>query len=361
MYSLAILLVTILAIYAYRLYKDDSNNKNWIIFGITSLASIYVHYYALMAAGIINCALLYYFIKNKKKASIVKIIVSGGIQLVSYIPWVLCFIKQMKGVSKGFWISVEFPKTLFELVGCQFNGNVAESVGFTFSIIIYAYLIYSIIKAKKTGEDYKAGVMALLVYLSVVISAIIICLVLWTIIILHRYLFAITGLYIFGISYFLSKEKNKYIVYGICIITLALGIYSNYKQITMVYDNSNMAQIEYLKDEVQTGDVIVFGEEKFGEGAVVSLYFKDNTQFYYNPTYWGVEEAYKAFGNQLNVYTNTDFLKNCTGRVWIIDSEGANCYNQLFNNENYRKVSEKLIRTKYRDYVYNMILVESVK
>ena len=58
MYSLAILLVTTLAIYAYRLFKNEDSIKNWLIFGITSLACIYVHYYGLMAAGIINVILL---------------------------------------------------------------------------------------------------------------------------------------------------------------------------------------------------------------------------------------------------------------------------------------------------------------
>ena len=48
MYSWAILAVTVLAIYAYRLSKED-NTKNWIIFGISSLASIYLHYYGLLS------------------------------------------------------------------------------------------------------------------------------------------------------------------------------------------------------------------------------------------------------------------------------------------------------------------------
>ena len=39
MYSWAILTVTLFAIYVYRLVKQDST-KNWIIFGLTSLASI---------------------------------------------------------------------------------------------------------------------------------------------------------------------------------------------------------------------------------------------------------------------------------------------------------------------------------
>lgn len=66
MYSWAILAVTILSIYAYRLSKED-NTKNWIIFGISSLASIYLHYYGLMAAGLINVILLVYLIIKKEK------------------------------------------------------------------------------------------------------------------------------------------------------------------------------------------------------------------------------------------------------------------------------------------------------
>ena len=58
MYSWALLIVSILAIYTYRIYIGQSNKKNWIIFGISSLASLYIHYYGLMAAGLINVFLL---------------------------------------------------------------------------------------------------------------------------------------------------------------------------------------------------------------------------------------------------------------------------------------------------------------
>ena len=155
MYSLAIVLVTVLAIYAYRLFKGDTNIKNWIIFGLTSLACIYVHYYGLMAAGIINCVLLFYFIKNKKTKSMIKILVSGVIQLIAYIPWIMNFLKQLKNVSKGFWIGFEFPKTLFQLLGTQFSGNLEEIIGFIVIVVLYIYLFYRVHATKKSGEEYK--------------------------------------------------------------------------------------------------------------------------------------------------------------------------------------------------------------
>ena len=87
MYSLAMLLVTLTAIYAYRIYNGANehkgtvvsrvsangaptrananvNIKNWVIFAICSLAGAYTHYYALMASGLINLILLIGLIVN---------------------------------------------------------------------------------------------------------------------------------------------------------------------------------------------------------------------------------------------------------------------------------------------------------
>ncbi|MCR5146272.1 MAG: glycosyltransferase family 39 protein [Clostridia bacterium] len=365
MYSLAVLLVTILAIYAYRLFKDDSKIKNWIIFGVTSLGCIYAHYYGLMAAGIINCVMLFYFIKQKKTASIIKIMTSGVIQLLAYIPWIMYFMKQLSNVSKGFWIGFEFPKTVFQLLGVQFSGNIEKTndiIGFILVLLMFGYIIFRLIRNKKSSNE-KVDVAAkasIAIYFSVILAAIIMTAFLKTSILYYRYLFVITGLFIFFISYGVSKEKNKYIVGVICAVTLGFAIWSNYLQITEAYDKNNMTPIAYLQDNVQPGDVLVFDESNFGTGSVISLYFTDNKQIFYNPGNWGVDAAYRAFGDQLKIYTNTDFVNECTGRVWVIDSENMDYYNKAFNNGDFNIISKKSIKVGYENYSYNMILVERV-
>ncbi len=359
MYSLAIVLVTVLAIYAYRLSKQDSN-KNWAIFGIFSLACIYVHYYGLMAAGIINVILLIYLIKEKRKSSIIKILVLGAIQLIAYVPWIMSLLTQMKHVSSGFWIGFEFPKTLIQLSSSQFIGNMKENPGFIISILIYTYLIYRAVKAKKEKEDCKPGMWAFIVYMLVILAAVVVTIVLKSSIVYFRYLFVITGLYIFFISFFFGKEKNKYVISIICAITLALGIWSNTLQIKKAYGSNNMTQITYLKENIQKDDVITFEESNLGTGSVISLYFTDHKQCFYNPSNWHVDEAYKAFGNQFKIYTDDNIYDEFNGRVWIVDSENDDYYNDKFNNENYKLISKKLIKTEYEDYVYNLILVEKI-
>ncbi|MBE5806421.1 MAG: hypothetical protein E7313_06960 [Clostridiales bacterium] len=371
MYSLAAVFVTILSIYAYRIFKENSerkekdkekiSTKNWLIFGIVSLLCIYTHYYALMAAGIINVILLIYFIKNKNKKSIIQILSFGIIQLIAYIPWIMNFAKQLKQVSKGFWIGFEFPKTIMEILSSQFIGNLENVVGFIISIPIYIYLGYKAKKVVKNNKNLNVGVISIAIYGTVILAALVVTVALRTSILYYRYLFVIIGLYIFFISYYLSKEKNKYIVYGVCGVTLILAICSNFVQTKEIYSKSNMTQITYLKENVKQDDVIVIDEPNLGTGTVVSLYFENNKKYFYNPEDWGVGEAYKAFGNEFITCTNTEFLDECNGRVWIIDSENCDNYNRLFNNEEYILIQKKLIKTTYEDYVYNLILVEKVK
>ena len=357
MYSLAILAVTVLAIYAYRLrLPENSNRKNWLIFFTASIASIFLHYYGLMAAGIINIFLLIYLIKTKRGKDIVAICTFGLIQLVSYIPWIIYFVGQLKHVSKGFWIGFTFPNTIIEIAAGQFIGNLNYYVGFAAAIILYTYLI---IKAIKNKLNNLPVILAVTIYLLVIIAAIIMTLVLDTSIIVYRYLFVITGLYIFAISFILSKEENVKIILGICAVIAILGIASNVKLIQAGYDRSNFKQIEYLQQNIQPEDKIVYKEQQ--EGSTFAVYFPENKQYFYNPEDWGVGEAYKAFGSNFATCIDINFITELNGRIWLIDKWDKPLYNELFNNGNYQIISEQQFNTKYHNYEMNIILIEKIK
>lgn len=357
MYAMAILLVTILAIYGYRIYKGDTSWKNWIIFEITSLACIYTHYYGLMAAGLINLVMLINFIKNHRKESIKRILLFGILQLVLYIPWMIYFVTQLQHISKGFWIGFEFPDTLMELLSYQYIGAIDNYyIGFIPSIILYIYLIVKAIKLRKNKENMLPSRLSFGLYAGVIIAALIVTALEKTSILYYRYLFVITGLYIFTLSFIIAKEKNKIIVTIICVVTLALGITSNVLTIKDNYDSRNMKQIEYLNENIQEGDLIVYTD--IGAGSVIADYFPNNTQYYYNSENWGVEEAYKAFAPQMTTYVTDDFMDELTGRVWIVDGWSDWFYQTHFNNENYKFITQAEFATGYQGYHYVFTLVE---
>ena len=364
MYSWAIYIVTIFAIYTYRIYSGQSTKKNWLIFGTTSLASLYIHYYGLMAAGLINVFLLIHFIMKKRWKELKIQIILGVIQGVLYLPWLICLMSQMKSISGGFWISFTFPTTIYEIVGCQMNGTLNTEthifVSFLINVILFICLGIVVLKNRKnTAFNIKAVIYSSLIYLSVIIAATLVTVFLKTSILLYRYLYVITGLYIFVVSHVLSNSKNKYLITVVCAVVLCLGVYNNIVQIKTHYAEENNKPIEYLKENVQDGDVFVYNE--VGSGFVCASIFTDKKQYFYNKEDWGVEEAYKAWAPQLETCVTTEFLENCTGRIWVIGSWNNSCFEELFDNENFKLISNEYFNTKYQNYQYNITLVERVK
>lgn len=360
MYSWAIYIVTILAIYSYRIYLGKSNIKNWTIFGISSLASLYIHYYGLMSAGLINLFLLIHFIKNKKWKELKIQIAIGIMQIILYIPWLIALLGQMKNVSHGFWIGFTFPNTIYEIIGCQMNGTLNDTkdlfIGFITNILLFIALGITVFKRRKGKEiNWKPLIFSIVIYIAVIIAALLIRVILKTSILYYRYLFVITGLYIFSISFVLAKSNNKYLVGIACAIVLILGIYNNIIQIQENYARENNEPIEYLKENVQEDDVFVYNE--VGSGFVCASIFTENKQYFYNKENWGVEEAYKAWAPQMKTCINSDFLKECTGRIWVIGAWNNLCYEELFNNENYKCLDNHNFQTKYQNYPYNITLV----
>ncbi len=365
MYSLAALFAILTAIYAYRILKQNSK-KNWILFGVSSLALSYTHYYGLMTAGIINLALFIFSIyKRKEDKNYLKYFLIQAIaEIILYVPWLIYFITQLKHVGGGFWIKLKFPDTLIEVLSFQYRGlmdsgihfNLETILPFAFCVIIYAYIGYLIYKQIKQKNDIKAGVLAFGVYIAVIVAALIISK--FMPILYSRYIFVITSILIFALAFFMSTEKRKYITIILLALMGIISIYNEYKISKVDYAPSNMEQVKYLKDNINENDIIIYSDVITNSGA--SIYFKNNKQYFLNLENWGVEEAYKAFLPAMETTRNFEFLNNYKGRIWILDNNEQTLFNKLKEqgydltilNEN------KKIETKYHNYIYNIMLVE---
>ena len=256
MYSWAALILTLFFIYSYRLYKGEHSFKNWLIFFGLSLCSIYIHYYGLMAAGITNVLLLLFFIKNKDIKSIRNIVISGIVQLVLYIPWLIYFVGQLEHVSDGFWIELQLEDKL-KILASQYL--IGESIypAVVLAVILLVYLIVSLIRKRKE-IDIKPVIFAIIIYLLVIIGAIVVEKVLKTPILYHRYIFVVIGLYIFAFSYILSKENNKYIVAIVCLAVLCFGIANCVYQVKHNYNKENLEAVNFFKENLKEDDEIIY-------------------------------------------------------------------------------------------------------
>lgn len=379
MYSWACLFVTLTAIYAYRFYKNVKENevkgklKNLIIFGIFSIACCYTHYYSLVTTCLINLLLLVFLIKNRKqdKKALIHFLILAGIQIILYIPWLLYLFGQIKHVSNGFWIDLNPISTPIEFLSFQFRRQI--DTYFTFdahtiialivSILIYIYLGVKTYKYKKEKSEIKPAYLSLGIYLGVVVIMLLISLVIFQPVFFSRYLFVMTGLYIFWIAYLMAKEEKKIVTYIICAVILVLGTISNITNIELYYNSANTEIYDYLKENMQDGDIIIY--QDIGTGGCVAAYFPDVKQYFLCDPTWDVEEAYKAYGPEMETICNFEdgsrdlsFLEDYTGRIWIIGSE---LYNELPQEDIAILKDSYIITTTYHDYVFSVMLLEKTQ
>ena len=81
-------------------------------------------------------------------------------------------------------------------------------------------------------------------------------------------------------------------------------------------------------------------------------------QYFYDAEQWHVEEAYKAYGPNMQIVYDLDFLNDYTGRIWFVNAGTHNIYEQA--NEKYEGMEllkQAKFSVKYKLYQYTFSLV----
>lgn len=369
MYTFTMLLVTLMCIYAYRIYKGEGQKqiKNWILFAIFSLASAYTHYYGLMAAGLVNLILFVYFFRKawieKKFTSEMKaFLISGITQIILYLPWVISLFVQMNKMSSvHFWIYLK-AYMIIEFFTFQFTGNLEktkylpEVLAIMFGLIICAYIIYIHIKKKHEKKEMFPIKLAIGVYIGVVIGACFMSIVLKTPIIYARYMLCVTGLFIFVLAYYLVKRGEKYGIMAICILCIVTGIAIEAKLCKDNYNKTNQEPFNYLRENLEERDILLCSNE--GSGFVVSANFPDNFLYFWDEDRWNVEEAYKAFGKHMKTIEELEELEDVKGRIWVVDSSSYGLLEKIQEKYEVKVLEQKMYSTKYHGFQYSFTLIE---
>lgn len=361
MYSLGMLLGSLMAIYAYRIYTGNIKNLTYIFFGLSSLLVSYTHYYGLMLAGIINLILFVYLCKNRKtrKKDLIKFVITAVLQVICYMPWLFTFINQLADVSNGFWITLSFPGTIYEILTMQYQGNFSIQP-ILIVTLFYSYIIFLVSKNKEEKES-KIANWCLIIYFLLIIIPLTISLIMQSVILLSRYLIIATGLLIFAIAFYMSKDIKVWRVITICIIILTMSCINTRLMINENYNSNNDECIAYLQSNIQKNDIIVY--TNVINGAVITTQLADcinNKSYFYNEENWRVEEPYKAFSPNMEIKDSLEeILDKYTGRIWLIEGENVHKLQDTIEEKyNIKKIDNKQFKSAYKNYSYNIELIE---
>lgn len=329
MYSWAMLFVGITGYYAYSAAMEEYNKKNWIIFSIFSVLSAYTHYFALFTIGIINILMFVYIIRNKREL-LKKWFVFGAIQIILYIPGLWIFIKQSLRVAKGFWISVTYPDIFTQIIEFFFKDTIKSGLPSILGLFIFVYMILRVHKEYLNNKkEIKPATTGLIVCGLVVLVTLLVSF--YRPVFIPRYMIPMSPLLIFAFATILAKEDKKIIKAIVCIGLIGMFAWNGYTYLKTSYDPKNQEPIEYIRDQIKEGDIIIYKE--IGIGSLVAIEFPENNQYFYNKDYWSVEEAYKAFSPQMKTVRDLNEIENYSGRIWVIDNKDSFTYNCIYNME----------------------------
>ena len=360
MYSLGLLLGTMVMIYAYRIYQGKANRTGWIFFVISSLCLAYTHYYGLMLTGIVHLLLLIHFIKNRqeRKSDLTKLILEIMFQIICYIPWLICFLTQLSNVSKGFWITLTFPGTLYEILTLPFKGNLSQEMGLFLAGLFGGYTGFLLTETPKLNR--KPATCGLWIYFIIIIVALLISLMMHAVILLYRYLLILLGTILFAMAFFIAKDQKTIRTICICFLLVTISIFNTVSLCKENYHENNSKCTIYLLNHIQEGDILIYSNAI--NGAVITTEVgkqKNNESYFYNKDHWGVHEAYKAFDPHMIIKEDLDdILKQYHGRVWVIEGENTEeLAQEIIQRYPAKKLIEEHFAQAYKNYNYTVELI----
>ena len=103
MYTLLTLALTACAAYGY-LAGRDNRTRDWVCFGLSSLAAMYLHYYGAIAAFYVHLFLFIWLLVRRAPA-MRPFLITAGCVFLAYLPWVVFFLRQALDVHRSFWIA----------------------------------------------------------------------------------------------------------------------------------------------------------------------------------------------------------------------------------------------------------------
>lgn len=280
MYTWAMFFVAVCFVYALRIMRTAPQKAPiplhwWILFALSSLASAYLHYFAAIAAFLINLLLLIRLIncvRNKDKSTLktsclddeaveqkiskknlLTFIVCACFQIAAYAPWLWVLANQISVVSGTYWATFSFPHTVFELLGYPYltstimfalfgSYGVVIQVGTALLLVLFLLVLLVTVgrimyTAVFKGMVKHAAICGIIVYVGVLAIGCVASLLMGQLIVYYRYLSVALGPLVLSLSLVLAYTKPGILVKALFALTILIALIN---QALLIYDDYSL-------------------------------------------------------------------------------------------------------------------------
>lgn len=295
MYSLALFLVTLCALMALSAYETGSL-KALVIYAVTGAAAAYTHYFALLPAFLIAFFYLLAVLRDlrtaqspeqkaRAKSGFRAWLITAVLMIVSYLPWVPLFLKQIGSVQESYWIPPITSATMLQYLTWPF---ALKDLQWTAVWFLFLTVLVLFVRAK---EKKLIAISFLIPLLTAAFG------IIWSVLpgnsVIYRdqYIFPAMGLFCAGLAVGLSEMSKlerpakragfcpEKLLLLLMVPALALGVGQYIQVFHQEYLSSNIEKtLDFMDERLGENDYIIYNFEKFGY--LYRLYFPPERTFF---------------------------------------------------------------------------------
>lgn len=376
MYSWASFFVTLAAVFACRIAivasrADDGKDVApsgggevpfgwWVVLFGASLASAYLHYYAAIAAFLINVFLLVVLFRHHGtcKARIRTFLCGAVITVACYLPWMMALAGQVSHVSSGFWIEMSFPETAYDIldylvltpamqeaVGGSCGNvvqvlatmvSVAEAVCAAMLSVWMVMLLWRHVRDERSARRQPArkgspadptlvaAWCGMGVYGGIIAVALVVSLSMGQAVLYFRYLYVALCFPLLFFSVALSRVDGRWVTGVACGLTLVAAVISQVVMARDYYASEDHAAVDYYVEKVEElssddGGALVVSDNIGISGVLAER--QPDIPIEYLDVYADTAEAYEAYAPTVGIVESLhDTLDSRLGRYVVLAS-----------------------------------------
>jgi len=322
MYSLAAFLVTGMILFGYAAAKDG-RKRDWALVSLFTLAAAYTHYYALIAAGAYWLVLLIRIIASRDRKALLSWLISAGIVVVLYAPWLFFLVAQASRVKKNYWIPPTNLEMVLKVLGYPFDRKflgIPDPYKIGLFIAAIAAGVAGIVSLIRKNDDrWFIPASALAVYALTLLASLLLSVV-FRPILMERYMIACMGALLLGIAAFAGSRKRKWAMPAILGLYLAANLATMIDVYRLEVNGAMDLVREDLKDEVRPEDVFIHGSEH--NMGTFSYYFPENRHYLYIPEGFVPFSNYDVFSDRGSYGSDLGVFNERPVTIWATTRDG---------------------------------------
>lgn len=264
MYSLGTFAVTATVLYGF-LSAKQGRRRDWVCFGVASLAAAYLHYYGLIAAALAQACVLLWVLRRRQEQRR-PCLLSAALVLLGYLPWVGVLVGQAARVNRnGFWVpqvsslgvlAVLFRPFAYREIFLSSFPEIRPWMMIALLLSLILVVVGLVLVQKRQAQSERAfAILLLAVYLGTLLIALAVSLV-TTSIFYNRYMMVCAGVFALLVGIGLGQLPRVWSAAALAVFALANA--PTMRNVYTQHFNLPFRQVlQAMETQIKPGDLVV--------------------------------------------------------------------------------------------------------